>query len=357
MEEITTNESDSAHEKLDYQELLNQYKEAIDKSTIVSMTNLLGKITYANDEFCRLSKYTREELIGKPHNIVRHPDMPKESFKEMWATIKAGQIWKGIIENKAKDGSRYIVNTAIIPIKNPDGTNKEYIGIRSDISELVFSQNKVKSLLSASSKFVPDQFLNELKHNDLTSIQPGAAANLKLTVLFADIRGFTSISEKLSAAEIFKGLNQYISQIEPVITKHSGFIDKFIGDATMALFHRAEDALNAGLEMLEVLEEWNTFLAQGNRSPIRIGIGIHTGPVILGTVGTESRMNTTVIGDTVNVAARLEKLTKQAKTPLLFTESTYREINPEGKSVQRIGKSMLRGRSQYTTVYTAKLTV
>ncbi|XMO26184.1 adenylate/guanylate cyclase domain-containing protein [Leptospira sp. 'Mane'] len=356
MEETATNNSGSSEDNFNYLELLNQYKDAIDKSTIVSMTNLLGKITYVNDEFCRLSKYSKEELVGKPHNIVRHPDMPKESFKEMWATIKEGKIWKGVIENKTKDGNKYIVNTAIIPIKNPDGTNKEYIGIRNDISELVFSQNKVKSLLSASSKFVPDQFLNELKCDDLTSIQPGVAANLKLTVLFADIRGFTSISEKLSAEEIFKGLNQYIAQIEPVITKHSGFIDKFIGDAVMALFHNADDALSAGLEMLEVLEEWNTFLAQGNHSPIRIGIGIHTGPVALGTVGTESRMNTTVIGDTVNIAARLEKLTKKAKLPLLFSESTFQEINPEGKSIHKIGKSMLRGRTKYTTVYTAKFT-
>ncbi|TGK07734.1 PAS domain-containing protein [Leptospira semungkisensis] len=351
MEQEIESETQEFIEKTDLKELLSQYKDAIDKSTIVSMTNLHGKITYANDEFCRLSKYNRDELVGQPHNIVRHPDMPKEAFRNMWATIKAGRIWKGVVENRAKDGSKYIVNTTIIPIKNPDGTNKEYIGIRSDISELVFSQNKVRSLLEASSKFVPSQFLNELKSTDLTSIHPGEATNLKLTVLFADIRGFTSISEKFSSAEIFRNLNRYIAHMEPVVTKNSGFIDKFIGDGLMALFHNGEDAVRAGKEMLEELEQFNKEFTKEGNDKIRIGIGIHTGPVALGTVGTEARMNTTVIGDTVNVAARMEKLTKKAKVPLLFTEETFGELSSTF-SAKKVGRSVLRGRINATTLYT-----
>ncbi|PJZ67440.1 hypothetical protein CH371_05310 [Leptospira wolffii] len=352
-QEIATENQDFA-EKTDLEELLSQYKDAIDKSTIVSMTNLHGRITYANDEFCRLSKYNREELVGKPHNIVRHPDMPKEAFREMWATIKSGKIWKGVVENRAKDGSKYIVNTTIIPIKNPDGTNKEYIGIRSDISELIFSQNKVRSLLDASSKFVPSQFLKELKSTDLTSVHPGEATNLKLTVLFADIRGFTSIAEKLSANEIFENLNRYISHMEPVITKNSGFIDKFIGDGVMALFHSAENAVQAAKEMLKELERFNEESAGNGREKIRIGIGIHYGPVALGTVGTEARMNTTVIGDTVNIAARMEKLTKKAGVPILFTEETLSDLDISAFRLRKVGQSILRGRTRPTTLYTVR---
>lgn len=354
MEQEIESENQEFIEKTDIEELLSQYKDAIDKSTIVSMTNLHGRITYANDEFCRLSKYNREELVGKPHNIVRHPDMPKEAFREMWATIKSGKIWKGVVENRAKDGSKYIVNTTIIPIKNPDGTNKEYIGIRSDISELIFSQNKVRSLLDASSKFVPSQFLKELKSTDLTSVHPGDATNLKLTVLFADIRGFTSIAEKLSANEIFENLNRYISHMEPVITKNSGFIDKFIGDGVMALFHRAENAVQAAKEMLKELEKFNEESADNGHEKIRIGIGIHYGPVALGTVGTEARMNTTVIGDTVNIAARMEKLTKKTEVPILFTEETLSDLDISAFRLRKVGQSILRGRTRPTTLYTVR---
>lgn len=354
MEQEIESENQEFIEKTDIEELLNQYKDAIDKSTIVSMTNLHGRITYANDEFCRLSKYSREELVGRPHNIVRHPDMPKEAFREMWATIKSGKIWKGVVENRAKDGSKYIVNTTIIPIKNPDGSNREYIGIRSDISELVFSQKKIKSLLDASSKFVPSQFLNELQSKDLTSVHPGEAKNLKLTVLFADIRGFTSIAEKLSAGEIFESLNRYISHMEPVITRNFGFIDKFIGDGVMALFHQADNALKAAREMLQELDKLNALLVAEGSEKIRIGIGIHFGPVVLGTVGTEARMNTTVIGDTVNVAARMEKLTKKAGVPILFTEETLKDIDLTRFKLKRVGHSVLRGRTKPTVLYTVK---
>ncbi|EPG64303.1 adenylate/guanylate cyclase domain-containing protein [Leptospira wolffii] len=354
MEQEIASENQDFAEKTDLEELLSQYKDAIDKSTIVSMTNLHGRITYANDEFCRLSKYNREELVGKPHNIVRHPDMPKEAFREMWSTIKSGRIWKGIVENRAKDGSKYIVSTTIIPIKNPDGTNKEYIGIRSDISELVLSQNKVRSLLNASSKFVPSQFLKELKSTDLASVNPGEATTLKLTVLFADIRGFTSIAEKLSAGDIFQSLNRYIAHMEPVITRNDGFIDKFIGDGVMALFHHSDNALKAAKEMLQELDKFNDLLLGEGSEKIRIGIGIHYGQVVLGTVGTETRMNTTVIGDTVNIAARMEKLTKRAGVPILFTEETLKEVDLTKFKIKKVGQSTLRGRTKRTILYTLK---
>ncbi|HNK59638.1 MAG TPA: PAS domain-containing protein, partial [Leptospiraceae bacterium] len=87
--------------KEELENLLHQYKDAIDQSTILSKTDKYGKITYANDEFCKLSKYSREELVGKPHNIVRHPESPKSLFADLWRTIKKGKTWKGIIMNRA----------------------------------------------------------------------------------------------------------------------------------------------------------------------------------------------------------------------------------------------------------------
>ncbi|SFV65143.1 RESPONSE REGULATOR PROTEIN-CheY-like nd an HD-GYP domain [hydrothermal vent metagenome] len=117
--------------------LLKEYKNAVDRSSIVSKTDKYGRITYANDKFCKISGYTQEELIGKAHSIVRHPDMPKSAFKEVWDTILAKKSWYGIVKNRKKDGSDYTVEVTINPIINENGEIEEFIAIRNDITELM----------------------------------------------------------------------------------------------------------------------------------------------------------------------------------------------------------------------------
>jgi len=117
--------------------LLKEYKNAVDRSSIVSKTDKYGRITYANDKFCKISGYTQEELIGKAHSIVRHPDMPKSAFKEVWDTILAKKSWYGIVKNRKKDGSDYTVEVTINPIINEKGEIEEFIAIRNDITELM----------------------------------------------------------------------------------------------------------------------------------------------------------------------------------------------------------------------------
>ncbi len=102
----------------------------LDKHTIiVSETDKMGKIIYANEDFCKIANYSKDELIGKPHNIVRHPDMPSFAFEELWNTIKSGKIWKGIVKNLTKDGNYYWVNATIYPSKEMNGALK-YISVR-----------------------------------------------------------------------------------------------------------------------------------------------------------------------------------------------------------------------------------
>ncbi len=136
--------------------LLTQYKDAIDISTILSKTDKNGKITYVNEEFCKTSKYTRDELIGKPHNIIRHPDTPPSLFKEMWETIESKQQWEGRINNLAKDGSEYITDVFIMPLLDTNNGIIEYLGIRHDITELEFYKDDLKKQLSIAVKDVVD---------------------------------------------------------------------------------------------------------------------------------------------------------------------------------------------------------
>jgi len=134
--------------------LLNQYKKAVDTSAIVSKTDKNGIITYVNDEFVRISKYKEEELLGKSHNIIRHEDMPKAIFKNLWKTIKAKKIWKGEVKNKAKDGTAYYVNTTIVPILDYNNDIEEFLAIRLNITDIVESKQKAQKADAAKSIFL-----------------------------------------------------------------------------------------------------------------------------------------------------------------------------------------------------------
>ncbi|MCK9492630.1 MAG: PAS domain S-box protein [Sulfurimonas sp.] len=131
----------------DESNILKQYRQIVDESNIVSKSDLLGTITYANDKFVEVSGYPLEELLGRPHSILRNPDTPKEFFKELWETIQAKKIWRGVVTNRKKDGTFYIVNAYIYPILSKDGDILEYISIRHDITELRELNTKVQNLL------------------------------------------------------------------------------------------------------------------------------------------------------------------------------------------------------------------
>jgi len=128
------------------QKLLKSYKNVIDKNpnSIVSKTDKNGIITYVNDTFCTVSKYKREELIGKPHKIVRHEDSPKKVFADLWSTIRSGKTWDGIVKNRSKDGTPYWVHASISPIYNDRGELIEYIAMRHNISEMIFQQEETE---------------------------------------------------------------------------------------------------------------------------------------------------------------------------------------------------------------------
>lgn len=130
----TTN--DKNHNFLETLTLLDRYKKAIDESSIVTRTDLQGNITYVNDKFCKITGYTEEELLGKNHNIIRHPDNSAEFFRHMWETIKNKNIYKGIIKNRKKDNTTYYVDSTIIPILDNNDNILEYIGIRNDVTAL-----------------------------------------------------------------------------------------------------------------------------------------------------------------------------------------------------------------------------
>lgn len=142
--------------------LLEQYKEIVDRSAIVSKTDIFGTITYVNSKFCEISGYREEELVGKAHNIIRHPDMPSESFIELWETIQSAKPWFGKVKNRKKNGNAYYVDTVINPVIDNSGNIIEYIAIRHDITELEQYKDLLKDELNTKDKNIQEN-INYLK--------------------------------------------------------------------------------------------------------------------------------------------------------------------------------------------------
>ncbi|MBU0631645.1 PAS domain S-box protein [bacterium] len=179
------------------QKILNEYKEAVDISSIVSKTDVQGIITYVNDKFCEISGYLKDELIGKSHNIVRHPDMPSHTFKEMWETIQNKKSWTGKVKNKKKNGEAYYVNTVINPIVDCDGNIIEYIGIRTDVTELEIIKQQLAKDLNISNENFSEAYRTSLSYQyaiDESNILSRADTDGKITYVnqqFCELSGYT----------------------------------------------------------------------------------------------------------------------------------------------------------------------
>ncbi|TGM96430.1 adenylate/guanylate cyclase domain-containing protein [Leptospira yasudae] len=210
-----------------------------------------------------------------------------------------------------------------------------------------------QQLSEAYSRFVPKELLSLLSKRSILETQLADQTEGLMTVMFSDIRGFTTLSETMTPNENFRFINDYLGMIAPVIKEHHGFIDKFIGDAIMAIFpSRAEDAVEASLAMMRALRRFNELRKEKNQDPIDIGIGIHTGHLMLGIIGHENRMEGTVIGDSVNLASRVEGLTKEFKCSIIASEVTIASLKDKDQFQHEfLDEVKVKGKSQAVKVY------
>jgi len=209
------------------------------------------------------------------------------------------------------------------------------IGFFNMIGSQVSSTLQSLALRNTFKKFVPRQFLDRLSSEGVENIKLGHADTGIVSILFSDIRSFTTLSEMIQPQELLNFLNSYFERMNAPIHDNNGFIDKFIGDAIMALFadndpsEGAKSALLAAIEMMRALKLYNQDRRKVGYAPISIGIGIHSGDVIIGTVGSTDRMDSTVLGNTVNLASRIEALTKFYNTQIIISSQTYRYIEKD----------------------------
>lgn len=220
--------------------------------------------------------------------------------------------------------------------------------------------NQIKSqivLLTDTNKsierFVPSTFLKLLKKENIINVELGDYALRDMSVLFTDIRDFTTLSETMTPNDNFRFINNYLGRMGPIIRDHKGFIDKYIGDAIMALFDEPDHAVAAAVDMLQRLERYNQEeRIRYGRDAIRIGIGVNTGSLMLGTIGEKDRMDGTVISDAVNLAARVEGLTKAYGVPLVITDNTLNALPDPGKySIRPLDSVTVKGKTKEVTVF------
>jgi class 3 adenylate cyclase len=207
--------------------------------------------------------------------------------------------------------------------------------------------------IGAYSRFVPKEFLKKLDKEDISDVKLGDNAEMTMSILFSDIRNFTTLSEQMTPEENFKFINSYLKVMGPVIRRHHGFIDKFIGDAIMALYDTsADDAVRGAIGMLQKLVEYNEGRKRAGYVPIGIGIGINRGSLRIGTVGETGRMEGTVISDAVNVASRIEGMTKMYGVSLLISDETYRSLeDPSKYYTRKIGRVKVKGKKEPVTLW------
>lgn len=215
--------------------------------------------------------------------------------------------------------------------------------------------SELEKMHQASLRFVPHDFLRLLKQESLVDFNLGDNIELRMTVMFADIRNFTQISEGMTPAQNFEFINGFLTHIAPVIKHHGGFIDKYIGDAIMALFPDSPvNALRCAIDMQIALRTFNDRWLGLINQEIRVGVGIHHGPMILGIVGYAERLSGTVMADAVNLASRLESLTKKYPANIIVSEDVLQHMSPtESKefNLNMLDSVRVKGRNAMVTIY------
>ncbi len=212
---------------------------------------------------------------------------------------------------------------------------------------------KLREANTVFRKFVPTDALKILRKDEIYGIQVGEQIEQNMSVMFADIRNFTALSEKMTPQENFNFLNSYLKRVGPVIRHNNGFIDKYLGDGILALFPgSAADAAQAALDIIAEVRRYNADREVAHYPALSVGVGLHYGTVMLGTLGEAERIDVTVIADAVNQAARIQELCRILKTPVLLTEVMFQQLPALSDDEYRIlGEAQLKGRQAKTTIF------
>lgn len=232
------------------------------------------------------------------------------------------------------------------------GFNRMVGSLRETLTSLDQRNRELTATNQATSRFVPFTFLELLDKRSIVEIARGDQVQLDVAVMFTDIRGFTTLAEAMGPEKTFAFINRYLERMEPTIAARGGVINEFLGDGIMAIFPRgAASAVEAAVAMAEALSSFNVDLVAEGREPIRVGIGVQSGALMLGTIGGRDRLSCTVIGDPANAAARVEGMTKLYRVQTLIAEGAFAQLPDGAFELREIDRVQALGKHEAMRIY------
>lgn len=224
---------------------------------------------------------------------------------------------------------------------------------KNELLSRIKTHINLNTIHRATNKFVPSEFIKSIGRDSITEVELGDHTEKNIAVLFSDIREYTTIAEGMTPEQNFKFVNSYMGKMGPIIHKNQGFINQYLGDGIMALFPRnAEDALNSAIAMQRIIRIYNRDRVNENKIPISIGIGIHTGPLVMGIIGDTKRNDTAIISDTVNAASRVEGITKHYGANIIISNESLQTITKkEDFNLRYMGKVKVKGKDKIIEIF------
>jgi len=232
---------------------IRDLKAALDEHAIVAITNPQGRITYVNDKFCAISKYSREELLGQDHRLINSGYHPKEFIRDLWTTIARGRVWKGEIKNRAKDGSSYWVDTTIVPFLQPDGKPSQYVAIRADITERKLAEEKVRQLNQELERRVMERTAQLVEANkELEAFSYSVSHDLRAPLRHID--GFAGLLIKSDGERLSERGRGHLANIADSAKQMGRLIDDLLIFSRMGRAEMRVGTVNLNLLLVEVIQ-------------------------------------------------------------------------------------------------------
>ncbi len=224
---------------------------------------------------------------------------------------------------------------------------------KNELLSRIKTHLNLNGIHKATSRFVPSEFLKSVGREAITDVVLGDHIQKKVTVLFTDIRDYTNLSESMTPEQNFKFVNAYVGRMGPLIQNNHGFVNQYLGDGIMALFPQdASDALKASIDMQKTIQDYNVKRVEEGYKPIHVGMGLHTGDLVMGIIGDLYRNDTAIIADTVNTASRMEGVTKYYGANIIVSEASLNTIeNKQDYNFRYLGKVKVKGKNNTIAIY------
>jgi len=351
--------------------------EAASESIIVTGPDLDAPgptILYANPAFERMTGWSESEILGRSPRLLQGPLTDLAVFADMKSTIRGGSRWEGQAINYRKDGGTFVMEWSITPLLGRDGRPTHYVAVQRDVTARIEAERRVAEAREQAreadrrkanlARYFSPPMAEALAQHDHPL---GVVRRQEIAILFVDIVGFTPLTERVAPERVVAMLRSFYRRMAQAIFAQGGSVERFAGDALMALFGvpspsgtEASSALLAAFAMLAELDRWNAKRAKAGRLPIEAGISANYGTAVLGDIGTRDSMSFTAIGDAVNTASRMQTLCRSLGARLVVSQALVERARAESlagtEALERLrdaGSHGLRGRLQPIHVWAA----